>query len=192
MSVAKTALWIAEEQMMEATQEVLLTPFDFLPLKSNGNIRQGNALKLDWNEILPAECCAYVVGNPPFYGARNQSKEQKAELAEVFHGAKRLFHHASPDALAQELNPRNINAYLADAPDAFVWNRSKPLCNVPKIGFGSQPIDGGSYLFKPEEREAFLLKEPGAAPFFHPWLGSDEFIKGKQRFVLWLGDATPE
>lgn len=107
-------------------------------------------------------------------------------------GAKRLFHHVNPDALAQELSPRNINAYLADAPDAFVWNRSKPLCNVPKIGIGSQPIDGGSYLFKPEEKEEFLREEPGAAPFFHPWLGSDEFIKGKQRFVLWLGDATPE
>ena len=55
VSVAKTALWIAEEQMMEATQEILLQPFDFLPLKSNGNIREGNALRMDWNDVLPVD-----------------------------------------------------------------------------------------------------------------------------------------
>lgn len=88
VAVAKTALWIAEEQMMEATKEILLQPFDFLPLKSNGNIHEGNALHMDWNDVLPVERCAYIVGNPLFYGARNQSKEQKAELVEVFHGAK--------------------------------------------------------------------------------------------------------
>lgn len=88
VSVAKTALWIAEEQMMEATQEILLREFDFLPLKSNSNIREGNALRMDWGEVLPAERCSYVIGNPPFLGARNQSKEQKEDLVEVFHGAK--------------------------------------------------------------------------------------------------------
>lgn len=88
VSVAKTALWIAEEQMMEATQEILLQPFDFLPLKSNDNIHEGNALRMDWKEVLPAEKCSYIIGNPPFLGARNQTKEQKAELIDVFGGAK--------------------------------------------------------------------------------------------------------
>ncbi len=88
VSVAKTALWIAEEQMMEATQEILLQPFDFLPLKSNGNIHEGNALRMDWNDVLPAEKCDFIVGNPPFYGAKMQSDSQRADLAEVFHGAK--------------------------------------------------------------------------------------------------------
>ena len=106
-------------------------------------------------------------------------------------GEKRLFHHAGPDAPAMELLPGNINAYLSDAPDAFVQNLSKPLCRVPKIGIGNKPIDGGNYLFKPDELEAFLAEEPGAAEFVHPWLGSDEFIKGKKRFALWLGDAEP-
>ena len=55
VSVAKTALWIAEEQTMEKTSEILLQPFDFLPLKSNGNIHEGNALRMDWNDVLPAE-----------------------------------------------------------------------------------------------------------------------------------------
>ena len=70
VSVAKTALWIAEEQMMEATQEILLQEFDFLPLKSNGNICEGNALRMDWNDVLPAAKCSFICGNPPFWGIR--------------------------------------------------------------------------------------------------------------------------
>lgn len=79
VSVAKTALWIAEEQMMEATQEIVLAPFDFLPLKSNPNIHEGNALRMDWNDVLPAERCGYVCGNPPFIGYSNHSKEQQED-----------------------------------------------------------------------------------------------------------------
>lgn len=96
VSVAKTALWIAEEQMMEATQEIVLAPFDFLPLKSNSNIHEGNALRMDWNEVLPAEKCSYICGNPPFLsnGGRKEknsgssfgamSKEQQADRDELF------------------------------------------------------------------------------------------------------------
>ena len=62
---------------------------------------------------------------------------------------------------------------------------------MPKIGIGNKPIDGGNYLFKPDELESFLKEEPAASEFVHPWLGSDEFINGKKRFVLWLGGATP-
>ena len=84
VSVAKTALWIAEEQMMEATQEILLQPFDFLPLKSNDNIHEGNALRMDWNGVLPAEECAYIVGNPPFLGYTYQSEGQKEDVANIW------------------------------------------------------------------------------------------------------------
>lgn len=84
VSVAKTALWIAEEQMMEATQEIVLAPFDFLPLKSNPNIHEGNALRMDWNDVLPAEKCGYVCGNPPFIGYSNHSKEQQEDRAMLF------------------------------------------------------------------------------------------------------------
>lgn len=56
---------------------------------------------------------------------------------------------------------------------------------------GSQPIDNGNYLFKPEEKDEFLALEPGAEKFFHRWYGSQEFIKGIERWVLWLGNATP-
>ena len=84
VSVAKTALWIAEEQMMEATQEILLQEFDFLPLKSNSNIHEGNALRMDWNDVLPAEKCTYICGNPPFLGYSNLSAAQKEDRADIF------------------------------------------------------------------------------------------------------------
>lgn len=277
VSVAKTALWITEEQMLRKTQEIYVGyDFDFLPLRSLSNLHEGNALKTDWSEVFPDDL-TYLVGNPPFLGARNQSKEQKAELLEVFDGAKNagnidycgawymkaarftrgkrtrcalvstnsicqgeqvanlwkplhdmgihidfahntfrwdneaadkahvfcvivgfsreagnktLFYHATPDSDEDRIAVPRLNAYLKNAPDAFIWNRSKPLSDVPAIGIGSQPIDGGNYLFTPEEKAAFLSKEPAAEKYFHKWLGSQEFIRGIERWCLWLGEAS--
>lgn len=277
VSVAKTALWITEEQMLRKTQEVYVDyDFDFLPLRSLTNLREGNALKTDWTDVFP-DNLTYLVGNPPFLGARNQSKEQKAELLEVFDGAKnagnidycgawymkaarftegkhtrcalvstnsicqgeqvanlwkplhdmgihidfahntfrwdneaadkahvfcvivgfsrercekKLFYHASPDADEEQIPAARINAYLKDAPDVFIYSRSKPICDVPEMGIGNKPIDGGFYLFTDEEKDDFLKKEPKAGGFFHPWLGSKEFIHGYHRWCLWLGEAT--
>lgn len=277
VSVAKTALWITEEQMLRKTQEILPDyQFDFLPLRNLDNLREGNALTTNWAEVFPVDL-TYLVGNPPFLGARNQSKEQKADLLEVFGGTKnagnidycgawymkaavftqgkhtrcalvstnsicqgeqvanlwkplhdmgihidfahntfrwdneamdkahvfcvivgfsretsekRLYIHEMPDAPENLILPRNINAYLADAPDAFIWNRNKPLCDVPAIGIGNKPIDGGFYLFSDAEKDDFLKAEPGAGRYFHPWIGSREFLHGERRWCLWLGDAS--
>lgn len=277
VSVAKTALWITEEQMLRKTQEIYVGyDFDFLPLRSLSNLHEGNALKTDWSEVFPDDL-TYLVGNPPFLGARNQSKEQKAELLEVFDGAKnagnidycgawymkaarftqgkrtrcalvstnsicqgeqvanlwkplhdlgihidfahntfrwdneaadkahvfcvivgfsrencekRLYVHGTPDTAEVKKAAKSINAYLSDAPDAFIWNRNKPICDVPKIGIGNKPIDGGFYLFADEERTDFQNKEPGAESYFHRWIGSREFLHGESRWCLYLGDVT--
>lgn len=277
VSVAKTALWITEEQMLRKTQEIYVGyDFDFLPLRSLSNLHEGNALKTDWSEVFPDDL-TYLVGNPPFLGARNQSKEQKAELLEVFDGAKnagnidycgawymktarftqgkrtrcalvstnsicqgeqvanlwkplhdlgihidfahntfrwdneaadkahvfcvivgfsrencekRLYVHDTPDAAEVKKAAKSINAYLSDAPDAFIWNRNKPICDVPKIGIGNKPIDGGFYLLADEEKTDFLNKEPGAESYFHRWIGSREFLHGESRWCLYLGDAA--
>ena len=83
VSVAKTALWIAESQMLAETAELLRRPLDFLPLKSYDGITEGNALRLDW-AALSDRPFSYVMGNPPFIGARVMSPGQKADLAAVF------------------------------------------------------------------------------------------------------------
>ena len=84
VTVAKTALWIAEAQMMQETLAIADVNEKFLPLKSYVNIVEGNSLKLNWNSIIPAEKCNYIMGNPPFVGARLMSDEQKKDLLGVF------------------------------------------------------------------------------------------------------------
>jgi len=87
VTVATTALWIAEAQMLKETEKIINLNLDYLPLKSNSNIVKGNALRLDWNDVVPKESLNYIMGNPPFVGARLMSEEQKQDVIEIF-GAK--------------------------------------------------------------------------------------------------------
>lgn len=278
VSVARTALWIAEAQMMEETERIVSLPFDFLPLRSYPNLVEGNALRMDWLEVTGGRKPDYIMGNPPFVGARVMSAEQKEDLLKVFDDSwknvgnldyvcgwykkaanlmigtqmrtalvstnsitqgeqvaelwkplieklglqidfayrtfrwdseanikahvhcviigfsiipakseKRLFAEAG----GAERKVEHINAYLLEAPDVFVESRKHPLCSVPEIGIGNKPIDGGSYLFTTEERDAFIQQEPRAAAYFHPWYGAQEFINRCPRYCLWLGDCSP-
>ena len=84
VTVAKTALWIAESQMLKETEEIVNMSLDFLPLKSYANIVEGNALRTDWESVVPKDKLNYIMGNPPFVGARWMNKEQKDELFDVF------------------------------------------------------------------------------------------------------------
>ena len=66
VTVAKTALWIAESQMMKETEEIVQMSLDFLPLKSYANIVEGNALRVDWESVVPKAELKFIMGNPPF------------------------------------------------------------------------------------------------------------------------------
>ena len=273
VSVAKTALWIAESQMLDETARIVGRHIDFLPLKTYTNIREGNALRIDWNEIIPASECSYIMGNPPFLGARTMSATQKADLTEQWPDVKNIgnldyvggwYFKADEYTKGHDINSAlvstnsitqgeqvailwkklaadgivinfawrtfiwnneatdkahvhcvivgfsrddsttkciydgedrteasHINGYLTDAADVFIDSRSKPLCDVPPIGIGCQPLDDGNYLFTQEEMEEFVAKEPKSKQYFRPWLGSDEFINSKKRFCLWLGNCNP-
>lgn len=84
VSVAKTALWIAESQMMKETEDIVHLPLDFLPLKSFTNIHEGNALRMDWENVVPKTELNYIMGNPPFIGYSLQSREQKNDMLAVY------------------------------------------------------------------------------------------------------------
>ena len=86
-TVAKTALWIAESQMMKATEDIVHMSLDFLPLKSYVNIVCANALRIDWGEVVSSRELTYIMGNPPFIGARMMSAAQKEDVISIF-GAK--------------------------------------------------------------------------------------------------------
>ena len=84
VTVAKTALWIAESQMMMETEDVVHMSLDFLPLKSYANITEGNALRIDWESVIPKYELNYIMGNPPFVGAQIMSKAQKEDILNLF------------------------------------------------------------------------------------------------------------
>ena len=325
VTVATTALWISEAQMLAETERIVQQEIDFLPLKPYHNIREGNALKMDWDVIdiksdiptiyaknvhliiesepmmasEPAEYDElnvvthrfdgdvkpeyqryqihydYIIGNPPFIGARMMGEMQKQDVIQIFGAnwqnvgnldyvccwykkaanlmkinrdcraafvstnsicqgeqvanlweklyedgiqlnfAHRTFRWDSEASLKAHVHciivgfsyksyepktifdgeriiqAQNINAYLLDAPNVFVGSRQHPLFDVPEIGIGNKPIDGGNYLFEEEEMKVFISQEPASAPYFHPYYGAVEFIHQKPRYCLWLGDCTP-
>ena len=82
-SVAQTALWIAESQMMQETDEIVGFNLDPLPLKTYTNIHEGNALRMDWNDVIPASELNYIMGNPPFLGYSIQNESQKQDMLSV-------------------------------------------------------------------------------------------------------------
>lgn len=91
VKVAKTALWIAEAQMWNETKKIVSTIGninDFLPLESYNNIYEGNALQVEWNDVLSNTKCSYIMGNPPFVGARLMSNEQKQDIDKIFANSK--------------------------------------------------------------------------------------------------------
>ena len=84
VTVAKTALWIAESQMLKKTENIVHMDLDFLPLKTYVNIVEANALHIDWNEVISKDNLNYIMGNPPFVGARLMSQAQKDDMILVF------------------------------------------------------------------------------------------------------------
>lgn len=88
VTVAKTALWIAESQMMQETEKLMQINLNFLPLKSYANIVEGNALRIDWESVVPKEKLNYIMGNPPFVGARLMNTIQKDDVLSIFDGVK--------------------------------------------------------------------------------------------------------
>lgn len=278
VSVAKTALWIAESQMIAETESILQADMDFLPLKAFANIVEGNALTTRWEDVFPKETASYIMGNPPFVGARMKNKEQKDEVFAIFEdvkGAGELDYVAcwykkcadyiqgtkiqcalvSTNSICQGIQAgllwkelakygvkinfahktfkwnnesakfaavhcvivgfatfdrddkclfsysgkqdvemkkvTRINEYLIEQKNLFLQNRTSPLCKAPVLSLGTQPIDGGFYLFEYDEMLSFIEKEPKSKHFFHPWYGAKEFITQKPRYFLLLKGCSP-
>lgn len=84
VTVATTALWISEAQMLAATEQIVQHDIDFLPLKSYANIQEGNALRINWEDVVDQERLNYIIGNPPFVGARMMDAEQKNDMLNIF------------------------------------------------------------------------------------------------------------
>ncbi|MCO5055119.1 DNA methyltransferase [Thermomonas sp.] len=311
--IAQVALWLMDHQMNLRVAEQFGENVLRLPLKKSATIVYGNALRIDWNDVVPAAELDFILGNPPFVGSKMMNAQQRDDLLAiagplkgagvldfvcawylkaaaylkplslrergwgegavddkpkapssgaarhlppegegkaircafvstnsitqgeqvgVLWGAmlnagmriffahrtfqwnneargvaavhcvivgfargdltpKRLFDYQDIRGQSHELAVANINPYLVDAADVLLPSRNTPICEVPEIGIGNKPIDGGHYLFTTDERDAFIAKEPASAKWFRRWLGADEFINGWERWCLWLGDCPP-
>lgn len=274
VTVAKTALWIAESQMMKETESIIHMNLNFLPLKSYSNMIQGNALRMDWNDLIDKKELNYIMGNPPFLGARLMDGEQKKDVLSVFGNIKDVqdldyvtcwykiaasmmfgteietafvstnsicqgaqvpilwnvllneyqvhinfayqtfkWNSESVDKAAvhciivgfsnferknkylysfeERKEVINISPYLVEGNDFFVTAQKTAICDVPKMNFGNQPRDGGHFVIKKDEYQEILRKEPNLTKWLYPYIGADEFINNKERWCLWLVDASP-
>jgi hypothetical protein len=104
---------------------------------------------------------------------------------------KKIFHYATVTSKAAGTVVSRINSYLVDAESIIIQKRTEPLAKVPKMVYGSKPTDGGNFIFTEQEKEDFLQKEPKAAVYIKPFVGSQEFINNEKRFCLWLVDIKP-
>ena len=104
---------------------------------------------------------------------------------------KRLFEYADIQGPPHEVAVENINPYLVDAPDVLPSKRDRPLADVPRMLYGSKPVDEGNYLFTDAEYRDFVRREPEAAALFRRFVGADEFLYGTRRWCLWLKNASP-
>ena len=89
VTVARTALWIAESQMLKETEDIVHMDLDFLPLKTNAYIVEGNALRIDWEKVVPRERLSFIMGNPPFVGVNYMSDSQREDMDAIWTGVKR-------------------------------------------------------------------------------------------------------
>ncbi len=326
VTVATTALWISEAQMLAETEKIIKQDIDFLPLKPYVNIREGNALRMDWNVIetksdvptiyaknvhliiepdplIASEHIAeydelnvvtnhfdsetledvhryeisydYIIGNPPFVGKKEQTKEQKDDLIRLFgkntrgvgnidyvsgwymkalhtiNGTKTKVAFVSTNSITQgeqvpilwrELYNQHINIifarrtfrwdseatekahvhcviigfvrgyysgkkyifdgeaiksvseinpYLVEGMPLFIDKRSKPLCDVPEMQYGSMPIDDGHLILEREDVDNLLRESADNKRFVRKYAGGAEIINNRERWCLWLKDCPP-
>ncbi|MDQ0769540.1 hypothetical protein QF031_002289 [Pseudarthrobacter defluvii] len=270
VEVAILSLWIAKHQMNTEFKEKFNISIPLIPLKETGQIKQGNATRVDWNDVCPNDGEEiYLIGNPPYKGAKYQTTEMKADFPFVFgnrpfnknldyialwfvkgadyiagtqaelafvttnsvsqgehvglmfptifdKGIEIGFAHTSfkwennakrnagvtvavinlragrmgekfifTDGL--QIAAQNINGYLVDAATIYVSKSTKPRNGLPVMRSGSMPLDGGNLVLSPAEADS-IRSDASAAKFVKSFLGSDEFIKGKDRYALWISD----
>ena len=286
--IAEVALWMMDHIMNNRLSLEFGETYVRIPLKTSPHIVHGDALEMDWAEVLQPEECSYVLGNPPFGGAKFQSLEQRAQVRRIaalgksggtldyvtawfIRGGeyvqeaaaqigfvatnsitqgeqvaqlwpilfsrcgleivfahrtfawgsdargmahvhvviiglakrgdapkeKRLFSYDDPKGEPHESRHAVLSPYLFDAgglgdPRVVVRSESRPVNGLPKLIIGSKPIDGGHYIFKADERDAFLEEEPDAGPYLRPFVGSREFLQGGERWILHLADVPPQ
>jgi len=276
VEVAILSLWIAKHQMNREFREKFRVEIPLIPLKEMGQIKAGNATRLDWDEVCPNDGDAeiYLIGNPPYVGSTMQSKSQKADFevalgraypkkldyvaiwfikgADYIEATRAELAFVTTNSVAQgehvglmfpaifdkgveigyaytsfkwennakrnagvtvavislraarpgqkfiftdglQIEAKNINGYLADAPTIYLYRRSRALSStLPRMIYGSKPSDGGNLILDAGEMKDLLDRDPTSAKFIKRYMGSAEYINGLSRWCLVIPDnAVP-
>lgn len=285
--IAEVAMWMMDHIMNNRLSLEFGQTYVRIPLRKSPHIVFGDALEASWNDVLEPSECSFVLGNPPFVGAKYQSDEQREQVRRIaalgksggtldyvtawflkageyvqssdarigfvstnsitqgeqvaqlwpllFHKhnleiafahrtfawgsdargkahvhvviiglakqvdapkEKRLFSYEDINGEPSESTHDALTAYLFDASGLknrhlVVTEISKPLNGLPKLIIGSKPIDGGYFILSPDEKDELESAYPDVAKYVHPYVGSREFLQGGQRFILYLGEASP-
>ncbi|MET0018024.1 DNA methyltransferase [Oscillibacter sp.] len=158
---------------------------------STNSICQGAQVPILWNVLLN-DLHIYIKFAHQTFKWSNEAKGKAAVFCVIvgfsLHNRekKKLYSYETVSAEPTESVVANINPYLLSGNDCFVTAQKKPLCDVPEMKFGSQPRDGGFFVLSPEERAEILAQEPALAKVIKAYIGADEFIKGKERYCIWL------
>ncbi len=165
-------------------------------LVSTNSIAQGEQVGILWNELFGKYQIKIHFAHQTFQW--NNEAKNNAKVHCVIIGfanydisEKRLFQYETIKSTPKEISVANINPYLVESSDFLIFNRSKPISNVPEMSMGNQPIDDGNYIFTEEEKNEFIKKEPKSEKYFRLFLGSYEFLNNIKRYILWLGNIEP-
>jgi len=272
--VAMVGMWLADHQMNLRVAEEFGQYHPRLPLTQCATIVHSNAHRIDWESVVSKNELSYILGNPPFSGARTMSSIQKEDMlftfgklkgignldyvtawfkkaTDVINGTEIRVGFVATNSITQgeqvgllwkpllergvhinfahrtfkwsneakgkaavhcviigfsfvtvhkyifdgetKNSATRINPYLVDAPDIFIENRSKPLCDSPQMDFGNMPNDAKGLLsnYSTEQKNEIISKYPETAKWFRKLFGAEEFINGIDRWCIWLKGVPP-
>jgi hypothetical protein len=163
---------------------------------STNSISQGEQVGVLWNELLYKYLIKIHFAHRTFKWT-NEAKGVAAVYCVIIGFSnydipeKSIFEYLDIKGEPHQINVKNINPYLVEGNDLLIKSRTRSICNVPRIKFGNQPIDGGNLLMSLDEYELYIVKEPEGKKFIRRYLGSEELINGIKRYCFWLKDANP-
>ena len=163
---------------------------------STNSISQGEQVGILWSELFNRYKIKIHFAHRTFKWG-NEAKSNAAVHVVIIGfsnfdiNEKRIYVYENIKGESHEVKAKNINPYLIEGNDSFLPTRKKPICNIPEMLYGNKLVDGGFYLFTDEEKNYFIGAEINSAKYFKPILSGDEFINGRNRWVLYLKDADP-
>jgi hypothetical protein len=163
---------------------------------STNSICQGEQVAILWPELINKHSVKINFAHQTFKWS-NEAKGKAAVYCVIIgfsnfdRKVKSIYQYTSITGDPLEIKADQINVYLLDAPQIFIQKRSKPICNVSEMVFGSMPNDGGFLLLSDNEKKEMIKTEPFLDKVIRPFLGADEFINNIPRFCIWLKDVSP-